>query len=146
MLTRKMATPKRSITPVARCCIWFEKNACRVIRWRLRTLLRSSSFLLSLTTWAFIALSVGSLSGSTLMIWIWARMRVMQATREKMPETHATAFATWAPMAAASEVCFRLLSGALTAVHLRDLGLELEDDRSDPHRADGHSGNLPDRA
>src|SRR6185436_2909937 len=80
------------------------------------------------------------------MIWIWARMRVMQATSEKTPETHATALATCAPVAAASEVCFWLLGGALTAVHLRGLGSEPQDHRGRPHRAHRHSRHLTDRA
>src|SRR2546422_1680148 len=80
------------------------------------------------------------------MIWICAMMREMQATRENMPETHATALATWAPIAAASEGCLRGLTGALTAAPLRELRLELQDDRRRPHRPHRHSGDLPDRA
>src|SRR5579862_951723 len=79
------------------------------------------------------------------MIWIWFTMREMHATREKIPDTQATAFATWAPMAAPSEGCFRL-TGLLTAAHLRDLGLELQDDRRRPHRAHRHSRDPTDRA
>src|SRR6185295_14680725 len=146
MLARKIATPMSSITPVARCWVWLAKNARRVIRWRPRTLSRSSRLFRSLGILVFMALRMGSLSGSTFMIWICAMISVMQATREKMPETHATALAIWAPMAAASEVCFRLLRGALTAVHLRDLGSELQDHRGRPHRAHRHSRHLPDRA
>src|SRR6185295_524950 len=146
MLARKIATPKRSSTPVARCCCWFVKKARRDRRWRLRTLSRSCWFFWSFTIWAFMALSVGSLSGSTIMIWTCAMMRVMQATREKMPETHATTFATWAPSAAASEGCFRLLSGAPTAGPLRHLGLELQHHRSRPHGPHRHAGDLAVRA
>src|SRR5437868_6189467 len=69
----------------------------------------------------------------------------MQATREKTPDTHATALATWAPIAAPSEGCFRL-AGLLTAAHLRDLRLELQNDRGGPHRAHGHSGDAADGA
>ena len=53
--------------------------------------------------------------------WIWLMMSEMQATRENTPETHATAFATWAPMAAPSEGCFRL-AGLLTAAGPRLFG------------------------
>src|SRR5438045_2996937 len=93
-----------------------------------------------------MAFRFGSLSGSTAMIWICARMRVMQATSENTPETQATALAICAPSAAASEGCLRGLTGALTAAPLRDLGLELQDDRRRPHRAHRHARHLPDRA
>src|SRR3954471_8803400 len=145
MLARKIATPKSSIRPVARIMVWFVKKERRVMSDRFRTLSRSCWLFRSFGIWAFKALRVLSLSGSTCMIWIWFTMREMQATREKTPETHATAFATWAPIAAPSEGCFRL-AGLLTAAHLCDLRLELQNDRGGPHRAHGHSGNAADGA
>src|SRR5262249_41599907 len=144
MLARKIATPKRDIRPVARIISWFVKKDRRVMNDRFRTLCRSCWLFRSLGIWALSAFRVASLRGSTCMIWIWFTMSEMQATREKTPDTHATAFATWAPIAAPSEGCFRL-AGLLTAAHLRDLGLELEDDRGRPHRAHRHARNPADR-
>src|SRR5882672_5784731 len=145
MLARNTATPKSSIRPVARIISWFVKNERRVMNDRLRTLSRSCWLFRSLGICALSALRVASCSGSTCRIWIWLMIREMQATSEKTPETHATAFATWAPMAAPSEGCFRL-AGLLTSAHLRDLGLELQDDRRRPHRPHRHSGNPAHRA